>query len=139
MSNSLIHIIINLATGFLLFKFSFIPSIPLLALFILFTIIIDIDHIPYFLIKYKKQNLKQIIKIWKNHYKKKLPGFYIFHSPEFNTLILVLSFFNHIILLLFISNLIHITLDLAVQSKFPKEWSIIYNLSKLQNPHPPYQ
>lgn len=128
------HLIPNIIIALLLFYFNFVTSIPLLTIFILFSILIDIDHFFYFTIKY--HNIKEIKKQWKYHYDNKIPGFFIFHSPEFNLLLLIFSFLYPILFLMLISNLIHMSLDVPSQNTkskyifFVKEWSIIYQLTK---------
>lgn len=130
----LYHPIPNIIIGIFLYLSSILTSISLLLLFISFSVLIDIDHFLYFTIKY--HNIKEIKKHWKYHYDNNIPSFYIFHSPEFNLLILILSFLYPIFFLLLISNLIHLSLDIPSQNTKPKyvlfvkEWSIIYQLTK---------
>lgn len=129
--NWLIHPIPNIILGMILYNLGFITTPEMLVLFISFSILIDIDHFLYYSIKYRNKSLKQIIEIRNYNYIKKQPSFFIFHSPEFNILILILSFFNHYALLLLISNIMHISLDIPVQNnkfKCLKNWSIIYNI-----------
>jgi len=129
--NWLNHTIANILVGLFLFHNNLlISSLNLFIFFIFLSVIIDIDHYFLFSIKYRKKSTEEIIRIWKKHYKQRKPEFYIFHSPEFNIILLILSFLHPLILLIFISNLIHITLDAIDHRYFPKEWSIIHNLKK---------
>ena len=134
--NWLIHPIPNLIIAILLYESKIVTSIPLLTLFILFSILLDIDHAIYFLLKYPKKSISRLIKKSKEYRKSMRPGFYIFHSPEILLLILILSPINQVISLLLLSNLIHIYLDIFEHYrhhknfKFIKHWSIIYNISK---------
>ncbi len=45
---------------------------------------------------------------------------YIFHSPEINLLFLILSFYNQIFLLVFLSDIIHLSLDAFAHYKYQK-------------------
>ena len=134
--NWLIHPIPNTIIAYVLYQTNTITSIPLLIFFISLSILIDIDHILFFLIKYRDKTKEQIIKIWKHHRKHNISEFYIFHSPELNIILLILSPFNIFALLAFTSNIIHIALDIIphVQThrnmKWIKEWSIIHQLTK---------
>jgi len=133
--NWLAHILTNLIIGGYLYNSKLI-TLTLLIFFITLSIFIDIDQLLYFLIKYRKNNLSQIIKIWKKHYKNNIPGFYIFHSPEFNLILLVIAFFNPLVALIFLSNIIHISLDIIQHVRkyknlnWIKEWSIVYQITK---------
>ena len=106
----------------------------LIYIFILAGVFIDIDHILFFIFKEKKLNPRDWILIGKKMRSKMRPGLYVSHSPEFNTLLLVVSFFNEIAFVIFISNLIHISLDTIEHYRYHKnflwikKWSIIYSL-----------
>jgi len=136
--NLLLHPIANLIVGTILWKIDFIPSTELFLLFIFFSILIDLDHIIYFLIKHKT-NLRNLIKDMKYHRKNMEPELYFFHSPEFNLLLLILSFFNFIFLLFLISNILHISLDIIEHLVYHKnllwikKWSFIYNLKRYKH------
>jgi len=138
--NWIIHAIVNLIIGLLLFQNDLlIHSISLLFLFVFFTIIIDlIDHTLFFMVKYPKRSPLALIKISRRYRKAMKPGFYIFHSPEFNFLLLITAFFSNLMLLFFISNIIHIILDFYEHTAFHKsiswmkEWSVIYQLKKVK-------
>jgi len=95
-------------------------------------IFIDIDHIFYFAIAHKTISPRKWIAIAKTMRKKMQPGLYIFHSPECNALLFVGAFFNKIILIIFLSNVIHIVLDIVEHYCYYKnfalikKWSIAY-------------
>ena len=97
--------------------------------------LIDIDHLFYFFGKYGKLGLKKLVKKWWEYGKNMRPGFYIFHSPEFTLLLMFLSFFNKIIFVMFLSQILHLILDIIphyiVHGNFIfiKKWSIIHNLT----------
>ena len=82
--------------------------------------------------KEKLLNAKDMVN-GKKMRSKMQPGLYIFHSPEFNVILLSLSFINEIALVIFSSNLIHIFLDVIEHYKYHKnffwikEWSIIHS------------
>lgn len=129
--NLLIHLISNIFVGIVLYLTGIVNSIALILIFISFTVIIDIDHILYFLVKCKSFSVKKMIRVLKDYHEKIRPNLYVFHSLEFNLIVMLLSFFNGIFLLLLLSNVIHISLDVIEyynhhrNLKCIKNWSII--------------
>lgn len=103
-----------------------------MTIFLLAGIVIDIDHLFYFTIKHKTISPAKWFEIGKTMRERMQPGLYVLHSPEFNFILLVLSFFNGIIFVIFISNLIHIFLDIYEHYQYYKnflwikKWSMIY-------------
>jgi hypothetical protein len=125
------HIIVNTSISLPL-KYIFGWDWSIVLLFVLAGgVLIDLDHPVYFILKYKTINLKKWLLIAKKMESKMEPGFYVFHSPEFNILLLIAAFFSKIALIIFFSNLIHITLDIIKHYKYHrnflwmKRWSII--------------
>ena len=106
----------------------------LISIFIIAGIAIDIDHVFFFMFKHHKIKLKKWIAIAKEMKNKRQAELYIFHSPEFNAILLLLSFFSQAILAVFISNLIHILIDGLDHYQYHrnlldlKKWSILYLL-----------
>lgn len=106
----------------------------LVLIFLLAGVLIDSDHFLFFFFKHKNLSLKEWVLTAKSLRAKMKPGLYIFHSPEFNFILLMLSIFNHVVLTIFLSNIIHISLDIIDHYRYHKnllwikEWSIIYAL-----------
>ncbi len=130
------HLITNTVIGAIFYKIEFIKSLKIYLLFIVLGILIDLDHILFLIIKYKTLSPKKLIQAG-NYYRQEMQAnLYIFHSPEFNFILLILSFFNQIFFLLFLSNLIHILLDTIEHYRFHKnfkwfkEWSLVYLVIK---------
>jgi hypothetical protein len=129
--NSLVHIISNILVGAVLYYTGLVTSMTSLLIFISFTVLIDIDHVFYFLYKHRSFSFKKMIRVLKDYHYKIRPNTYVFHSIEFNSIIIVLSFFNSIFLLLLLSNVIHITLDVIEYYNYHgnlkciRNWSII--------------
>jgi len=98
-------------------------------------ILIDVDHLFFFILKHKTVNPKRLILIGKKMRSKMQPGLYVFHSPEFNVALFLISFFSPLVLIIFLSNLTHIILDVIEHYKYHKNflwirsWSIIYSLT----------
>jgi hypothetical protein len=132
--NTLVHSIMGLIIGTILYLIEFFPNLNYVFLFILFSVLIDIDHLIFYFIKYKPSKIK---KDWLKDRKTMHANFYVFHSPLFNLFLLVMSFFYFIFLLIFISNLIHISLDILEHYlyhknfKFIKEWCLFSQIKKL--------
>ncbi|HPI67253.1 MAG TPA: hypothetical protein PKZ16_01795 [bacterium] len=130
------HLVVNIATGVIFYRFGVINSLKFYLLFIIFGILIDVDHVIYLIFKEKTSNFKKLLVAGKNERKKMQAHLYIFHSPEFNFVLAILSFFNQIILLIFLSNMIHLILDIVEHYHFHKDfrwfkqWSVIYHVSK---------
>lgn len=106
----------------------------LVTIFIFAGVAIDIDHLFYFLVKCGQINPAKWISIGKAMRKRMQSGLYIFHSPEFNLLLLATSFFSDIIFVIFISNTVHIILDTYEHYQYHKnfmwikKWSVVYSL-----------
>ena len=133
--NTLTHIIVNASISLPL-KYAFGWDWSNVLIFVIAGgILIDIDHLLFFMFKHKSINPKRWVLIGKKMRGKMQPGLYIFHSPEFNILLLSLSFFSEIVLIIFLSNLIHVILDIVEHYKYHgnflwmKSWSIIYSLT----------
>jgi hypothetical protein len=112
-------------------KYVFGWDSSLLIIFISAGVLIDFDHIFFLIIEYPKANIKAWVSKALEMRARMQANLYIFHSPEFNLLLLILSFFNHICLAIFLSNLIHTSLDAIEHYHYHKNfswfkrWSII--------------
>jgi hypothetical protein len=118
------HIIISAFV--FLFLYFFLRTSLLVSLFVaLATVLIDIDHYFFYIVKYKEFNFKKVYNHQKEIKRKLLSGemkkkdrpkiFLIFHSIEFFILLLILIiiFENSILYLIFISFLFHFLCDLV--------------------------
>lgn len=128
------HVLTNTAMSIPL-KYTFGWSWQTIFLFVMVGgVLIDVDHLFYFAFKHKTLSPKAWASIGKKMRSKMLPGLYVFHSPEFNVLLLLFASLNPIILIIFMSNLIHLTLDIIEHYKYHKNflwikhWSIVYSL-----------
>ena len=68
------------------------------------------------------------------------PNLYVFHSPEVNIVLGVLSFFNFLFFLVFLSNVVHLGLDILEHYayykhfRWIKQWSILFEfLQKIKH------
>lgn len=131
--NIFIHVFVNAIVSIPLHYFFGLDWTTII-IFIAAAILIDLDHILFFIFKHKTFNPKKWISIGTKMRSKMQPGLHIFHSPEFNILLIIYSFFNKIALIIMLSNLIHISLDILEHYRYYKnfswikEWSIIYSL-----------
>lgn len=128
------HLIFATLFGVIFLHLSIISSVSLLIIFILWSIIIDIDHIIFLFIKNKS------VHIWKDmikHRKEMKPELYLFHTLEFNIILFVFAFFSQIALTIFLASLVHIALDIFEHTQYHKnivwikEWSFAYKECKL--------
>jgi hypothetical protein len=109
-------------------------SWDLIVIFVISAVLIDIDHLAFFSFKYKTVNPKTWLKIGNAMRNKMQPGLYVLHSPEFNLCLGIMSYYNEVILVIFLSNIIHISLDIYEHYKYHKNfkwiksWSIVYAL-----------
>ena len=132
-----IHLATNIALSAPLYYMGFFLHIQYLILFILSSLLIDSDHLLLFTFKHKTLNPKKWWEIGMIYHNKSQTNFYIFHSPEFNILLIILSFYHYFFLVILLSNLIHLTLDVINHYKKQKsfrvfkEWSIINALIQL--------
>jgi len=143
-----LHFLLSLSLIFLIL--SLFPSIKFFYLLIILvsSVLLDIDHLFYYLYKNKKNltinSFKEAYKWYKKDSKffEKLPrskikkyyfGFYIFHSIEFIIFTFILSFFNKFFLFLFIGLFFHYLIDLIYD--LYKDWplqkfSLIYSFKE---------
>lgn len=88
-------------------------------------VLIDIDHYFLFVYKYKKFSLFECYKFFtieaeKNKWKYISSSILVFHTIEFLALMILLSFFNHLVLIFTIGLLGHYVLDLIWHLLVPK-------------------
>ncbi|MFH0936568.1 MAG: hypothetical protein V1815_02725 [Candidatus Woesearchaeota archaeon] len=91
------------------------PFLALNVLWVFFAgFLIDVDHYIYYVLKFKSFNLKKAYKYFEEYEKKRhfKDVLCIFHTIEFFILLLILSFYNKIIFLIFIGIIFHEILDL---------------------------
>jgi hypothetical protein len=132
--NAITHIVVNFFLGIFLHLIGLINSIEYFILFVLFGVLIDIDHIFFYIISQHTLSKNKLIKVLMDDRKKMQAGVFIFHSPEFNILVLtlVLFYYHPIFLLIFISNVVHVFLDALEHYRYHKnfhwikKWSIVF-------------
>ncbi|HPA25306.1 MAG TPA: hypothetical protein PLK76_00905 [bacterium] len=129
-----VHLATNTIIGAIFYRFGIIDLLKFYLLFIALGFLLDVDHVLYFIIKERTLNPKKLFTAGRAERRKMKAHLYIFHSPEFNLLLLILSFFNQIFFIILLSNLIHLSLDIIEHYRFHKnfkwlkEWSLINNL-----------
>jgi len=128
-----VHLAANAVIGSCLFAAGIVRTPAELGLFISYSVLIDADHILYFASRFAMRPLKETIRQAKHDRSHMVPHLYIFHSPEFNLLLLAGAFVSHAIFLLFVSNMIHILLDIIEHYRYHrnfrwmKKWSIVWS------------
>ncbi|MBI4440442.1 hypothetical protein HY638_05705 [Candidatus Woesearchaeota archaeon] len=132
--HTIFHLLANsLVAALLGFFFDF--RLGILIFFVLLGVLIDVDHILYFIVKYRAWGIKKWLSISAMLRKKMQAKFYVFHSPEFNALVAAGSLYKSIFLLVLLSNIIHISLDIADHYRYHKnfsglkKWSVFYSLN----------
>jgi hypothetical protein len=135
--NSLKHLITGLILTIPL-KYALNLSTSQIGIFIAWSVLMDIDHIFLFIFKYKTLSYKKMLEIRRDLTGKMQAELYIFHSPEINIILLILSFFNQLTLVIFLSNIVHISLDIIEHYryhknfKWVKRWSIVHSIIKYE-------
>ncbi|MFH2021500.1 MAG: hypothetical protein ABIJ34_08875 [archaeon] len=138
--NIFIHLMANLIVSYFL-KIFLNMSDHLLLVFILAGVLIDIDHLFLFAVKYRKIDPKEWLARAKMLRKNMESELYIFHSPEFNLLLIAAAFFYEQIWLIILSNFIHISLDIIEHFTYHRNfrwirrWSILFFLSNRLSVH----
>jgi len=99
------HFLVGLILSIILFPFFGIKSI--IALIV--SVLIDTDHLLWYIFKYRKFNIKHIFDYNENCCIKQV--LCIFHTIEFIVVLGILSYFSEILLIVFISALVHTALD----------------------------
>ena len=132
--NYLSHFLINISL-IILSKLLFNINNSFLLIFFIAGLLMDIDHLIFFAVKTKSFSLKKWSALGNKMRKKMQPGFYVFHSPEFCLIIMILSFFHVYFLIILINYIIHISIDITEHYtyhknfRFIKTWSVIYQLN----------
>ena len=92
----------------------------------LVSILIDLDHIPHYFIKFRSLNLIKAYNYFKN--KTECKDLAPLHTIEVLIILLILLFYSKIILMFFLAALLHILLDIfeAVIKKKKRSFSIIH-------------
>ena len=106
----IIHFLSGVFIGGLLYYINFLTSFNQFLIFLLASVLIDMDHFIYHFIKMDFKAIKKLVKIAFGQ-KGDVYGFYLFHYWEFNAVVLTLSFFNKFFLIIFLSNMLHLFLD----------------------------
>jgi hypothetical protein len=107
---------------------------PLFGIYSLFAIVggflIDIDHIVYYIIRFRKFGFK---KAQRYYQKLDLKGYKevirIFHTIEFNTIIVILAFINQLFLILLIGIIPHLIMDMINEKT---KYGELHNYSLLE-------
>ncbi len=136
--NTLVHFSVN-SLAVVPLRYYFNWNFETILIFILAGVLIDIDHLAYFSLKYKTLNPAKWWQIGKKLRRKMEPGTYVFHSPEFNGSLLAVSFFNHLAFVLLLSNTIHVSLDIIEHYKYygnfawMNKWRLIKRRSQINH------
>ncbi len=92
MSNFLVHGIVNTLIYLLVLVIFLMPFEG--GTWILVVIagnILDVDHVPYFLIHFGPFNVQNIKKVLEEDYAGKIPHFYLFHTLEFELVLVIFA------------------------------------------------
>lgn len=109
------HIISSALLSILLY-----PFFGLNVLFVFFAgFLIDVDHYIYYVLRFKDLSLKKSYKYFEEYPEKRHFSdiLFIFHTVEFFGLLIILSFYNDIIFLIFTSVSLHQILDMILLYK----------------------
>ena len=130
-----VHLIASLILSALLY-----PLFEWKVLLILISgVLIDVDHYFWYIYKYRKINIFESYKFFikpmdEKDFKSVMGILLIFHTVEFLTIMIVLSYFNKFILIFTIGLFLHYALDLIylyfVAERFILNHSIIYWICK---------
>lgn len=136
--------ILHLIVGFIFAGFFYLLNLPfeLICLFYFWTaLLIDIDHIFYFIYKTRSINPKKIFEKSMEYRKVMRPAPYLFHTIEFNVILIVITLFSQELWLQMIAfgSLIHLLMDVYEHTKYYKSllwiknWSVIVSVSSVFN------
>ncbi|MBU1946857.1 MAG: hypothetical protein KKC54_07880 [Nanoarchaeota archaeon] len=110
------HLIVSLILAAILFPFVGINSM----IIIVGGVLIDLDHVIYYWIKFKDLNFKNAYNYCKNiaqteEFKKKKKVFMVFHSVEFIAMIIILSFYYPFLWMLVVGIIVHLIMDIIYE------------------------
>lgn len=111
-----VHTAFNLIVFIPLLLFLKVFSIELILLILAWGVLIDLDHLPYFIYKLKTVDFSRILKYSNQDYASDTPHFYPLHTIDFFIafgIVLYLRNFDLTLTLLFLAGLFHWILDSA--------------------------
>tara|TARA_Y100000031_G_scaffold143423_1_gene173851 strand:- start:31 stop:435 length:405 start_codon:yes stop_codon:yes gene_type:complete len=106
------HFFIGLIVGLILYGLG-VLNLGLFLIFVMYSFLIDIDHLFFFVWK-KGLNFQEWIWLHKSLYRRKEAQPYLFHTIEWQVVLIVLSFLGEVFFVLFLSGLLHVFLDALV-------------------------
>jgi len=122
--NLLVHVAIAVPIGLLLQPIVEF-SLQELVLFVAAGILIDIDHLFYALATFRPLTLKNWVNRSLYMRKKMIPGFYIFHAPEFIILLLLWSLFTRSSVAVVLGVILHVSLDVLEHWNYHKNFAFM--------------
>jgi len=105
----LIHILYAIPPTLLLYLFYGYPSF----IFLIGSILIDVDHVFWYLFKHKSLNLYKAYMYHRPGGNNEKNMLHIFHTIEAWLLLLILSFFNFFLRILFLGATYHLVMDIC--------------------------
>lgn len=128
-----LHILLATVVCSILYLTSLVSGL-FAVIFLLWSVLIDVDHLIYFAVKHHAVNISQWIKIGKVYRQAMQANLYIFHSPEINILWLLMSFVHPVFPVIFLSSILHLVVDMGEHYLYwrnwswLKQWSMMYHL-----------
>lgn len=129
------HLLVNAIVGFVLLWTGVLPDGGMYALFVAFGLLIDIDHLLFVAVEHRTLSPKRWIEAMRRDYERMQPRLYVFHSPEFNLLLVILAIFdafNGIARLALLSNAIHLAMDAVAQYSASRsfDWIATWSITR---------
>lgn len=122
------HLLVNSAVGFVLLWTGVLSSWELYALFVALGLLIDLDHLLFVTVEHRTFRPRRLISAMRRDYERMQPRLYVFHSPEFNLLLVVLAIFDAfggIARLALLSNVLHLSMDVIAQYSASRSFDCI--------------
>ncbi|MFH1400621.1 MAG: hypothetical protein ABIH41_03815 [Nanoarchaeota archaeon] len=121
------HAIITAVTGSLGLHWLGMLSWQNMLILLIWTVLIDVDHIFYFLFTKEPKTMRSFVSHMKDNYTTKTQRMYLFHTLEFNLLLLWFGFTYPVLHLVLLGALTHIPADQVLYMKHHRN---VWYLSK---------
>jgi len=122
------HLLVNSIVGLVLLWTGAISSWKLYALFVALGVLIDLDHLLFVAVEHRTLSPKKWIRAMRRDYERMQARLSVFHSPEFNLLLVVLAVFNAfdgVARLALLSNVLHLAMDVIAQYSASRSFDCI--------------
>lgn len=131
--NTLVHLLAGTAVAVPLHALG-VLSLQAVFVFVALGVLIDVDHLLYYTVRYRTLDLRRIARIQLGDRERMRANCYVLHSPEFNAALAAFSVLHPTGLIAVASNALHLSLDAVEHYRhhrgfgWYRRWSVLATL-----------